>query len=126
MSMMRGFGLFRLCGVYGGVKVRDGLSFSILKVDDEKEKGYAKRQLGCQEGRTLSRDFAWPRLEQLYCGPPFVNRLRLNLSIGLHPIQPEVPHQRLFRRSDLHPGTQRGARVSRSARNIADVASQHA
>ena len=41
MSMMRGFGLVRLCGVDGGVRVRDGLSFSILKVDDEKEKGDA-------------------------------------------------------------------------------------
>jgi hypothetical protein len=39
--MMRGFGLSRLCGVHGGVRVRDGLSFSILKVDDEEEKGYA-------------------------------------------------------------------------------------
>lgn len=33
-----------LCGVDdGGVRVRDGLSFSILKVDDEKEKGDAYR-----------------------------------------------------------------------------------
>ncbi len=42
MSMMRGFGLCSLCRVDdGGVKVRDGLSFSIMKVDGEKEKSDA-------------------------------------------------------------------------------------
>jgi hypothetical protein len=62
---------FRLCGADGGVRVRDGLSFSILKVDDEKEKGDAYlRQLGCQERRAQSRAFACPRLEQLCCEPP--------------------------------------------------------
>jgi hypothetical protein len=40
MSMMRGFGVFRLCGVDGGVGVRDGVSFSILRLMMGK-KGYA-------------------------------------------------------------------------------------
>jgi hypothetical protein len=91
---MRGFGLVRLCGVDGGVRVRDGLSFSILKVDDEKEKGDA--QLGCQERGAKSRAFAWPRAGTTLSRISFVNRLRprLDWSIDLHPIQPDIPHQR--------------------------------
>lgn len=36
-----------------------------------------------------------PGLEQLYReSPSSINRLRLDLSIDLHPIQPDIPHQR--------------------------------